>query len=269
MARSGTARRAGTASPSSPAAASRSKPGAACPAIPDDMHSRYIEAAVNGVLIGCLYLPNGNPRPGPKFDYKLAGWSASWRAPRELLALDCPVVLAGDYNIIPTDADVYKPERWLDDALFQPEPRALCAAARSRAGPTRCASSIPSERIFTFWNYWRNAFAARRRHPHRPSAAQPAGRQAPRGGRRRPPRPRPRESQRPRAGLDRAQMTPIEPMEALLAEELPEGPAGNMSPSGTASAASPYVPAAMSTLVQVGQAAGDAIFPKSWPCSAG
>src|SRR5947207_835917 len=93
------------------------------PGDPDDSHCRYIEAAVNGILIGCLYLPNGNPAPGPKFDYKLRWFERLIEHAADLLALDTPVVLAGDYNVMPTDLDVYAPERWADDALFRPAVR--------------------------------------------------------------------------------------------------------------------------------------------------
>jgi exodeoxyribonuclease-3 len=124
-----------------------------------DSHSRYIEAAVNGLLIGCLYLPNGNPRPGPKFDYKLE-WTGRFELlAAELFATDAPVILAGDYNIIPTPDDVYKPERWVDDALFAPEVRAAFTRL-TKAGWTDALRRIyPDERIFTFWDYFRNAFA--------------------------------------------------------------------------------------------------------------
>ena len=129
------------------------------PGDPDDTHSRYIEAAVDGVLIGCLYLPNGNPVDGPKFAYKL-GWMERFMARAKTLAkLDCPVVLAGDYNIIPTDRDVHKPERWLDDALFQPEPRAQYAKLLKQGWTDALRHLHPDETIFTFWDYWRNAFA--------------------------------------------------------------------------------------------------------------
>ena len=111
------------ASPSWRGAGSRRKPGAACRVIRSDLHSRYIEAAIDGVLIGCLYLPNGNPAPGPKFDYKLGWFERLTSYAATLLKLDAPVVLAGDYNVMPTELDVYKPERWLDDALFRPEVR--------------------------------------------------------------------------------------------------------------------------------------------------
>jgi exodeoxyribonuclease-3 len=129
------------------------------PGDPDDTHSRYIEAAVNGVLIGCLYLPNGNPVPGPKFDYKLRWMERLMAHGAELKALDCAVVLAGDYNIIPTEADVYKPERWLDDALFQPEPRLQYASFLKQGWTDAIRHLHAKETIYTFWDYWRNAWA--------------------------------------------------------------------------------------------------------------
>jgi len=78
---------------------------------------------VGGIVVGCLYLPNGNPAPGPKFDYKLGWFDRLTRHAAELLAANIPAVLVGDYNVIPTDLDVYAPERWVDDALFRPEVR--------------------------------------------------------------------------------------------------------------------------------------------------
>ncbi len=129
------------------------------PGDPEDRHSRYIEAAVAGVLVGCLYLPNGNPVPGPKFDYKLAWMERLIARAAELHGLDCPVVLAGDYNVIPTDLDVYKPERWLDDALFQPEPRAQYVRLLGQGWTDALRHLHPDERIYTFWDYWRNAWA--------------------------------------------------------------------------------------------------------------
>ena len=128
------------------------------PGDPQDLQSRYIEAAVNGVLIGCLYLPNGNPVGTAKFNYKLKWMERLMARAAELKGLDCPVVLAGDYNIIPTDADVYKPERWLNDALFQPEPRAQYARLLKSGWTDALRHLHPNERIFTFWNYWRGAF---------------------------------------------------------------------------------------------------------------
>jgi exodeoxyribonuclease-3 len=129
------------------------------PGDPNDSQSRYVEAAVDGVLIGCLYLPNGNPVGTAKFAYKLAWMERFMARAAELQGLDCPVVLAGDYNIIPTDADVYKPERWLDDALFQPEPRAQYVRLLKQGWTDAIRHLHPDERIFTFWDYWRNAFA--------------------------------------------------------------------------------------------------------------
>jgi exodeoxyribonuclease III len=126
---------------------------------PDPAHSRYIEAAVNGLLIGGLYLPNGNPRPGPKFDYKLAWFDALIEHAAELIASGAPVVMAGDYNVMPTDRDVYKPERWIDDALFAPEVRAAYARLLEQGWTDALRTLHPDETIYTFWDYFRNAFA--------------------------------------------------------------------------------------------------------------
>jgi len=124
----------------------------------EDLHSRYIEAAVNGVLVGCLYLPNGNPAPGPKFDYKLR-WFARFQAyAASLLAHEVPIVLAGDYNVMPTDLDVYKPERWLNDALFRPEVREAYRRLVDQGWTDALRTLHPDERIYTFWDYFRNAY---------------------------------------------------------------------------------------------------------------
>ncbi|BCM21091.1 exodeoxyribonuclease III [Mesorhizobium sp. J8] len=128
------------------------------PGDPDDSHSRYIEAAVNGILIGCLYLPNGNPRPGPKFDYKLRWFDRLIDHAAELVASRQPVVLAGDFNVMPTELDVYKPERWLDDALFAPEARAAYATLLKQGWTDALRARHPGEKIYTFWDYFRNAF---------------------------------------------------------------------------------------------------------------
>ncbi len=125
---------------------------------PDPSQSRYIEAAVNGVLIGGMYAPNGNPVTGPKFDYKLAWLSALANHAKDLLATGAPVVLCGDYNVIPTDLDVYKPERWQDDALFQPEARAAYADIVAQGWTDALRDLHPDERLYTFWDYWRNAY---------------------------------------------------------------------------------------------------------------
>ncbi|MDR5768251.1 MULTISPECIES: exodeoxyribonuclease III [unclassified Caballeronia] len=126
------------------------------PGYEDDTHSRYIEAAVGGLLIGCLYLPNGNPQPGPKFDYKLE-WFARFNAHAKML-LDSghPVVLAGDYNVVPTDDDIYNTRSWLKDALLQPESRAAYADLLAQGWTDALKQKFPNERIYTFWDYFRN-----------------------------------------------------------------------------------------------------------------
>jgi exodeoxyribonuclease-3 len=128
------------------------------PGDPSDEQSRYIEAAYNGILIGCLYLPNGNPAPGPKFDYKLAWFERLILRAQELLDAHIPVVLAGDYNVMPTDIDVYKPERWLTDALFRPETREAFHRLVAQGWTDSLRTMHPDERIYTFWDYFRDAF---------------------------------------------------------------------------------------------------------------
>jgi exodeoxyribonuclease-3 len=129
------------------------------PGEPDDVHSRYIAAEVNGLLIGCLYLPNGNPAPGPKFDYKLRWMERLLVHAGELLESSTDAVLAGDYNVMPTDLDVYKPERWVDDALFRPEVRAAFFRFIEQGWTDGIRTLHPHERIYTFWDYFRNAWA--------------------------------------------------------------------------------------------------------------
>jgi len=129
------------------------------PGDPDDAHSRYIEADIAGLIVGCLYLPNGNPAPGPKFTYKLRWMERLQHHARELLASRLPVILAGDFNVIPTDLDVYKPERWRDDALFRPEVRAAYHNLVAQGWTDALRTLHPNERIYTFWDYFRDAFA--------------------------------------------------------------------------------------------------------------
>lgn len=126
------------------------------PGDPEDEHSRYIEAEVRGIVIGCLYLPNGNPAPGPKFDYKLKWLARLTKHSQDLLASGKPAILAGDYNIIPTEIDVYKPERWVKDALFLPEVREVYANIVAMGWTDAIRTRHPGERIFTFWDYFRN-----------------------------------------------------------------------------------------------------------------
>lgn len=138
-----------------------SRPGRESSRLPgdlDDTHSRYIEARIYGVLVGCLYLPNGNPAPGPKFDYKLRWLERFTSYADSLLATNEQIVLAGDYNIIPTDLDVYKPERWVDDALFRPEVRDAFARLLTRGWIDALRELHPGERIYTFWDYFPNAW---------------------------------------------------------------------------------------------------------------
>lgn len=130
----------------------------ALPGDPKDEHSRYIEAVVHGIVVGCLYLPNGNPQPGPKFDYKLAWFERLNEHARSLYASGRPVVLAGDYNVVPTDFDIYNPRSWLKDALLQPESRAAYRRLLDQGWVDAIRAKHPEERIYTFWDYFRQAW---------------------------------------------------------------------------------------------------------------
>ncbi|MGE0211650.1 MAG: exodeoxyribonuclease III [Parvibaculaceae bacterium] len=123
-----------------------------------DLQSRYLEAAAHGVIVGCLYAPNGNPAPGSKFDYKLRWLERLNRHASGLLRSKAPVVLAGDFNIIPTERDVYKPERWVRDALFRPEVRSAFQGLLQQGWTDALRKLHPDERIYTFWDYFRNAW---------------------------------------------------------------------------------------------------------------
>jgi len=125
---------------------------------PDPEQSRYIEAAIAGVLVGGLYLPNGNPRPGPKFDYKLRWFDALIAHAATLVDSGMPVVLLGDFNVMPTERDVYKPERWTDDALFAPAVRDAYARLVAQGWTDSLRHLHPGETIYTFWDYFRNAY---------------------------------------------------------------------------------------------------------------
>jgi exodeoxyribonuclease-3 len=125
------------------------------PGDPDDQQSRYIEAAVNGVIVTSLYAPNGNPQPGPKFAYKLAWMERLNRHAAELLAANVPVVLAGDYNVVPTERDIYPTTSYKDNALVQPEPRAAFKRIMDQ-GWTDAIRSLHDEPMYTFWDYLRN-----------------------------------------------------------------------------------------------------------------
>ena len=124
----------------------------------DDAQSRYIEASVGGLTVGCLYLPNGNPAPGPKFDYKLR-WMERFRAHASgLLRQGGPVVLAGDYNVLPTELDASQPERWVHDALFRPETREAYRDLIAQGWTDALRHLHPGEVIYTFWDYTQGAF---------------------------------------------------------------------------------------------------------------
>ena len=124
----------------------------------EDAPSRYIEAMVNGVVIGCLYLPNGNPAPGPKLAYKLDWFERLSKHAAQLLTYNLPVVLVGDYNVMPTELDVYKPERWVDDALFRPEVRAAFHSLVAQGWTDAIRKLYPDQVIYTFFDYFRNAY---------------------------------------------------------------------------------------------------------------
>jgi exodeoxyribonuclease-3 len=131
----------------------------ALPGDPEDAHSRYLEARVGGLVVGCLYLPNGNPAPGPKYDYKLRWFERLHQHAAELLAGGGPVVLTGDFNAIPEEIDVYKPERWLEDALFLPPTRAAWARLVAQGWTDALRHLHPRARLYTYWDYFRSGFA--------------------------------------------------------------------------------------------------------------
>ncbi|AYV47548.1 exodeoxyribonuclease III [Caulobacter flavus] len=125
------------------------------PGDPDPSQARYIEAAVEGVLVGCLYLPNGNPKPGPKFAYKLAWFEALLAHAQDLLASGAPVVLAGDYNVVPTEADLYANHSWAGDALLAPQARAAFQRLLEQGWTDALRAVHPDAAPWTFWSYLR------------------------------------------------------------------------------------------------------------------
>jgi DNA polymerase-1 len=127
----------------------------ALPGDPADRQSRYIEAAVSGVLVGCFYAPNGNPQPGPKFDYKLAWMQRFNRHAASLFKASLPVVLAGDINVVPTDRDIYRTNSYDDDALLQPKPRALYRRLLAQGWTDAIRTLHPDSPMFSFWDYMR------------------------------------------------------------------------------------------------------------------
>jgi exodeoxyribonuclease III len=128
----------------------------ALPGQDDDPHARYLEAAVRGVIIADLYLPNGNPIRSPKFRYKLAWFESLIRHADSLFGSGAPVVLAGDFNVVPTDEDIYNPRSWLRDALLQPESRECYQRLLAQGWRDCLRAKFPDERIYTFWDYFRD-----------------------------------------------------------------------------------------------------------------
>ncbi len=125
------------------------------PGDPADDHSRYLEAAVGGLVVCCLYLPNGNPQPGPKFDYKLKWFERLIAHAATLYGSGQPVIMAGDYNVLPTDFDIYNARSWRKDALLQPETRACWQRLLQQGWVDALRTLHPDKPIFTFWDYFR------------------------------------------------------------------------------------------------------------------
>lgn len=129
------------------------------PGDPGDEQSRYLEAAVGGVRVACLYLPNGNPQPGPRFDYKLRWFERLIAHAATLCDADAPVILAGDFNVVPTDFDIYDPKSWRRDALLQPQSRDAWARLLAQGWTDALRTRHPDAPVFTFWDYFRNHWA--------------------------------------------------------------------------------------------------------------
>ncbi|USJ00502.1 exodeoxyribonuclease III [Xanthomonas prunicola] len=126
---------------------------------PSDTQSRYLEAAIHGMVVACLYLPNGNPQPGPKFDYKLAWFERLTRHATTLVDLPHPVALIGDFNVVPTDSDIYDPKRWRKDALLQPQSRQAYQTLLAQGWTDSLLAVHGDAPIYTFWDYFRQHFA--------------------------------------------------------------------------------------------------------------
>ena len=123
-----------------------------------DEQSRYLETEIRGIHIGCIYLPNGNPAPGPKYDYKLQWFERLKKHASELLNSEKPAILLGDFNVMPTEKDVYKPESWKDDALFRPEVRSAFKELLDQGWTDSIRHFYPDKEIYTFWEYFRDSF---------------------------------------------------------------------------------------------------------------
>jgi exodeoxyribonuclease-3 len=130
------------------------------PGDPDDTHSRYLEASAHGLVVASIYLPNGNPQPGPKFDYKLAWFERLAEHAASLFESGATVVLAGDYNVVASDdiGDIYSPRSYKDDALLQPETRAAYRRLLAQGWTDSIATLHPGAPLYTYWDYFRNRF---------------------------------------------------------------------------------------------------------------
>ena len=124
----------------------------------DDVQSRYLEALIDGIVVVCIYLPNGNPAPGPKLDYKLQWFDRLTKRADALLKHNVPVAIVGDFNVMPTELDVYKPEKYRDDALFMPEVRNAFNTLQEQGWTDALRTLYPDKAIYTFWDYFRNAY---------------------------------------------------------------------------------------------------------------
>ncbi|MCD9856695.1 exodeoxyribonuclease III [Epilithonimonas sp. JDS] len=124
----------------------------------DDIQSRYLEVIIDQIVICCLYLPNGNPFPGPKFEYKMDWIKRFKKRTKQFIDMDLPAILIGDFNIIPTEKDVYKPERWKDDALYQPEVKNAYSQLLKNGWTDSIRTLFPDETIYTFWDYLYKAY---------------------------------------------------------------------------------------------------------------
>jgi exodeoxyribonuclease-3 len=124
----------------------------------DDHEARYIEAAVRGIIVTSIYLPNGNPQPGPKFDAKLKWFKRLTAHARKLLKSGAPIILAGDFNVAPTEIDIYPTRSWDDDALIQPQSRAAYARLVKQGWTDSLRALHPNQRVYTFWHYIRHRF---------------------------------------------------------------------------------------------------------------
>jgi exodeoxyribonuclease-3 len=126
------------------------------PGDPDDIQARYLEAAIDGMVVGCLYAPNGNPQPGPKFDYKLAWLERLIAHAATMFDAGVPVVLAGDYNVVPTAFDIYPTTSYDDDALVQPQSRERYARLLAQGWTDAIRARHPHGPQFTYWDYMQN-----------------------------------------------------------------------------------------------------------------